>query len=294
MPYLNLDLDYFTHPKVERLVEELGTEAFYYPIRLWCYAGKHFPQTGILHLCTPKQIEKAIGWSGESGKLVEKLVQFNFMELSGDSYRIHDWKQHAGHLAAFKKRAKSAAKARWKKYATSIPQAHDKQCLSNAKGYAPNLSSPSSSSPNQSVPNQPKEEEKKKRKEISAAPSGERDDVAKVPSAETWESYAFAYQVRYGTQPVRNAKVNGQLSQLVRRLGSEEAPRVAAFYLTHNKALYVSARHATDLLLRDAEGLRTEWATGVKATTGEAKNAERKDDAQAQIARVKAMMAGEA
>jgi len=68
---------------------------------------------------------------------------------------------------------------------------------------------------------------------------------------------------------------------------------VAAFYLTHNKSFYVQARHPVTLLLRDAEGLRTEWATGVKATTGEARNVERRDDAMAQIQRVKAMM-GEA
>lgn len=108
----------------------------------------------------------------------------------------------------------------------------------------------------------------------------------------TWDAYASAYHARYGAAPVRNAKVNGTLSRLVDRLGTEEAPQVAAFYLTHNKPFYVSSRHSTDLLLRDAEGLRTEWATGVKATTGEVKNIERLDNVRAQVERVRAQMQG--
>jgi len=119
-------------------------------------------------------------------------------------------------------------------------------------------------------------------------------EILPVPTktAQAWDAYSQAYTHRYGAAPVRNAKVNGVLSRFVDRLGSEEAPLVAAFYLTHNKPLYVSSRHSTDLLLRDAEGLRTEWVTGVKATTGEARNAERRDDAMEQIKRVTAMMQG--
>jgi hypothetical protein len=76
----------------------------------------------------------------------------------------------------------------------------------------------------------------------------------------------------------------------VDRLGPDEAPQVAAFYLTHNKPFYVSARHSTDLLIRDAEGLRTEWITGCKVTTVEARNAEQRDNVNEQAKRVRAMM----
>lgn len=65
---------------------------------------------------------------------------------------------------------------------------------------------------------------------------------------------------------MRNATVNGQLAQLVARLGAQEAPGVAAFYLGHRNGLYVSAMHPVNLLLRDAEKLRTEWATGRQVT----------------------------
>lgn len=81
-------------------------------------------------------------------------------------------------------------------------------------------------------------------------------------SSATWQAYADAYEAKYGAVPVRNAAVNGQLAQIVARLGATEAPEVAAFFLGHKNLLYVRAMHPVNLLLRDAEKLRTEWATG--------------------------------
>jgi hypothetical protein len=98
---------------------------------------------------------------------------------------------------------------------------------------------------------------------------------APLKIAETWKFYAGAYYRRYGTDPVQNATVNGQLAQLVKRLGAKEAPAVAQFFVSHNRGLYVSAKHPVNLLLRDAEGLRTEWATGHQVTDTEARNADR-------------------
>jgi hypothetical protein len=89
-------------------------------------------------------------------------------------------------------------------------------------------------------------------------------------TAGIWLSYSEAYRNRYGVVPVRNAAVNGKLAQFAKRLPEEEAPQVAAFYLTHNKGLYVSAHHCVDLLLRDSEALRTEWATGRTVTQTQA------------------------
>lgn len=105
------------------------------------------------------------------------------------------------------------------------------------------------------------------------------------PSVQIWQAYATAYHTRYSVDPVRNAKVNGQIAHLVSRLG-KEAPAVAAFFVRHNNAIYVRARHPVDLLLRDAEGLRTQWATGRISTGLEARSAEQVDAVQAQIERV--------
>jgi hypothetical protein len=89
-----------------------------------------------------------------------------------------------------------------------------------------------------------------------------------------WAAYSEAYEVRYRTKPVRNAAVNGVLSQLVARLGAE-APEVARFYVAHNKAYYVGKSHPVQALLQDAEGLRTQWANGRAVTSTQAQQADR-------------------
>ena len=136
-------------------------------------------------------------------------------------------------------------------------------------------------------------QEQEQKVSASVVPTSRCARVEIIPALtkteQTWDAYSQAYKHRYGEGPVRNAKVNGVLSRLVDRLGSEEAPLVAAFYLTHNNPWYVKQRHPTDSLLKDCEGLRTQWATGVKATTGEAKNIERRDDVAEQAKRVRAM-----
>lgn len=97
----------------------------------------------------------------------------------------------------------------------------------------------------------------------------------KPESAEVWASYSKAYEARYGVPPVRNASVNAQLARVVGKLGAEEAPHVAAWYVSSQSGLYVAAMHSTALLLRDAEKLRTEWATGRQMTSTQAIQADR-------------------
>jgi uncharacterized protein YdaU (DUF1376 family) len=91
----------------------------------------------------------------------------------------------------------------------------------------------------------------------------------------TEAAYAEAYRQRYRVEPLVNAKVRGMLARFVDRVPRAEAPDVAAFYVRSNRQLYVAARHCVDLLLRDAEGLRTEWATGRAGTETEARQADR-------------------
>lgn len=94
-------------------------------------------------------------------------------------------------------------------------------------------------------------------------------------SAQTWDAYSSAYTARYGVAPVRNAHVNAQLAQLVGKLGAEEAPLVAAHFLSSQNRFYVTAGHAVGVLLRDAEKLRTEWATGRQTTATQAMQADK-------------------
>ena len=94
-------------------------------------------------------------------------------------------------------------------------------------------------------------------------------------AAQTWAAYRDAYADRYGVEPVRNAKVNGQLAGLVKRIGADEAPDVAAFYVRHNGGFYVRTGHSVDALLKDAEKLRTEWATNTRITETRARQSDR-------------------
>lgn len=109
------------------------------------------------------------------------------------------------------------------------------------------------------------------------APRRPRNPAAaksEAPTNVVWNGYARAYELRYGAEPVRNAKVNGQLATLLSRLGVE-ASDVAAHFLSNQNRLYVNSGHAIDLLLRDAEKLRTEWYTGRQVTGAQAIQADR-------------------
>lgn len=82
----------------------------------------------------------------------------------------------------------------------------------------------------------------------------------------TWIAYSNAYFDRYGTEPVRNTKVNSLIKNYVQRIGHQESPHVAAFYVGSNNGYYISRAHSVDCLLADAEKLRTEWVTGSRMT----------------------------
>jgi len=107
---------------------------------------------------------------------------------------------------------------------------------------------------------------------ISSIPKNKNKDLS--PSHETWQSYSDAYQNRYGVTPVRNATVNAQLSSFIKRIGFDESPHVAAFYVYHNNQFYVTKMHTVGLLLADAEKLRTEWATKTTVTQTQARHAD--------------------
>lgn len=97
-------------------------------------------------------------------------------------------------------------------------------------------------------------------------PARKTKGADKPSGAETWAAYSAAYATRYGIEPVRNAKVNGLISKFVQAVGAQDAPDVAAFYVSLNSSWYVGKGHAVQFLLADAEKIRTEWATGTQIT----------------------------
>lgn len=103
------------------------------------------------------------------------------------------------------------------------------------------------------------------------ADSGQPDEkaVRQEDCRAIWSAYAAAYHRRYGTDPVRNAKVNTQVRDLLKRLGAAEAPAVAAYFVGINDAYLIRNCHDLGSLLAKAESYRTQWATGsqVNGTT---------------------------
>lgn len=86
----------------------------------------------------------------------------------------------------------------------------------------------------------------------------------------TWTAYRTAYRLRHGVDPVRNAKVNTNVRGLVKRLGREEAPQVARWFLSVNEQYAAKRMHDLGVLLAGAEAYRTQWATGRQMTQASA------------------------
>lgn len=118
------------------------------------------------------------------------------------------------------------------------------------------------------------EVEKKEKKTKSKPLAPAKADAKKEPPdtelqnacKETWRKYCDAYFTRYGTDPIRNAGVNSMVKQFVQKLGFDDSPFVAEFFVQHNDRFYVQKTHAVALMNKDAEGLRTQWATGRSMT----------------------------
>lgn len=94
--------------------------------------------------------------------------------------------------------------------------------------------------------------------------------------SEVWNAYSDEYKSRYGVLPIRNAKVNSCLKSFMSRVPEKEAPDIASFYVRHPGAYYVSRGHPVELLLRDAEKIRTEWANNRPITQREAQQSDGK------------------
>ncbi|WP_341785685.1 helix-turn-helix domain-containing protein [Pseudomonas nicosulfuronedens] len=99
------------------------------------------------------------------------------------------------------------------------------------------------------------------RRKRQAKPKDEAEEERQAACRAIWSAYSQAYQDRYETAPVRNQKVNTQVDTLRTRLG-HEAPAVAEFFVWINDSYLIRHCHNFGLLLANAEGYRTQWATG--------------------------------
>jgi hypothetical protein len=138
MAYLNVDLDYFEHRKTKRLVGRLGKNAEVLPLKLWSYCGKFHSEDGRLTGYSETEIASIVAWWREPMEFIQAMLDVCYMGKDDTGYYVHEWREHQGHLKAFRERAKKGAATRWAKLvgsdgdATSMPQACDKHSSSNA------------------------------------------------------------------------------------------------------------------------------------------------------------------
>ncbi len=108
----------------------------------------------------------------------------------------------------------------------------------------------------------------KKATELSAPKkSGAPKEKSEAVTNEAWAAYNTAYFNRYGTEMIETGKTRGQMMTFLKRVGREEAPHIAAFYVSLNNKYYVQNQHTLGALVSDAEALRTQWITGRTMTS---------------------------
>lgn len=296
-----------SHHKTKKLTRRLGPAGPLGCIYLFLWVATH-RSDGDLTGMTDEDIELAVDWTGEDGAFVHAMLDVGFLEGAAGERMVHDWAEHNPWAAGAgerseksrwaglcKQHGRAEAAKRMPEYASRIgagsqPPAETVPDAATGKpaavpesasgtqlaetGSAPFLtvSLPFPSSPLPPPPS-PAPTPTPVAPQPPPAPRPRKaaaEAKEPAPTVAIWGSYADAYELRYNAEPVRNARINGQLGQLLARLGAQEAPHVAAFYVGHNSQRYVRDMHPVGLLLQDAEKLRTEWATNRQMTTTKA------------------------
>lgn len=102
-------------------------------------------------------------------------------------------------------------------------------------------------------------------------PMSHEETALQAACRQTWKAYSEAYAARYAALPVRNATINAKVKQFVQRIGYEESPAVATYFVSKvNESFVVRKFHEVGLLLNGAETYRTQWATGQSMTSARA------------------------
>ena len=94
-------------------------------------------------------------------------------------------------------------------------------------------------------------------------------------NTETWQAYRAAYLQAYGVEPLRNAKVNGQIANFVKLVGEDKAPHIAAFYVSHPNHWYRTKGHDFGTLLANAQTLSTDWQRNTRTTSVQTRQQEK-------------------
>lgn len=88
-----ISVTFTAHPKTKKLIRRHGHAAGWglVCLFLWAAANRH---DGDLEGMTAEDIELAVDWMGEEGKLVHALKDVGFLDGDEGTYKIHDWAEH--------------------------------------------------------------------------------------------------------------------------------------------------------------------------------------------------------
>lgn len=89
--YVQLDADYWDHPKTLKLIELLGARGEIIPVKMWTWAAR-FKKTGVFD--SPSQLATACRFRGKPQALQDALKKAGFLEPDG--LTIHDWWERTG------------------------------------------------------------------------------------------------------------------------------------------------------------------------------------------------------
>ncbi len=74
-----------------------------------------------------------------------------------------------------------------------------------------------------------------------------------------WEAYKSAFREKYQTEPIRNATVNAQILNFIKRVGQDSCCDLIRFFVKHPSKFYEARKHQFGVLLADCEKIHTEW-----------------------------------
>ncbi|KGH03989.1 helix-turn-helix domain-containing protein [Comamonas thiooxydans] len=158
----------------------------------------------------------------------------------------------------------------------AVPPANAAPAPANAAGLEGQMPPPNRKGNRNLTANEPSPPALQPGRGGAGQPENTEETALQTACREAWAAYSFAFEQRYGVKPVRNAPVNANVKALVKRLGHEEAPLVAAWYVSNvNEAFVVKNSHGMGVLVNQAEGYRTQWARGQAVTATAAQAADK-------------------
>jgi hypothetical protein len=254
LPRLNVEDEWFDDPRRAELVERIGIAADGVALRMWRLSQIYFRVGGLVPI---ELFEKIPHWQEfEAVGLADRRKDGVYIKGQRERFAWIQARSDAGKVggpAAAKKRKENKRRT-----ATSNDDTNQQPTSSSSSSSSPSSSSSTSDSVS--------------KKSLSRA----KAQRSPAKTSAVWEAYSEAYTERFGNPPADNVEERKHLSRLIDKIGADDAPEIARFYLKHPNAFYIGKGYPTWLLAQDAQKLRSEWQRGSVITGQKAREIERK------------------